>query len=348
MAVTRADVAALAGVSPAVVSYVINGGPRPVSDRARRRVESAIEELGYRPNAIASALRGGRTRSIGLLTPSPRNPFFAEMAEALVIELFQRGNTLSIGITDDDPSRETLYLRSFLDRRVDGLIVTSARAMATVDRLRPGGVPAVVIDRVSDNDGDAQSVSSVHIENEHAAAYAVEHLQDHGHHTIACIAGPWPVALSAERIAGWRAQLQRAGADSSNALIEHAEFSEAGGREAALALLGDESRRGSSGAPAPTAIFVASDAQAFGAIVACHELGLRVPEDVAIVAIDGTAAGRFAQPSLTSFRQPIVDMARLAVSTLLEHIHAPDLAPVHSVLRGNLVIGRSCGCEPDY
>ena len=80
MAVTRADVAALAGVSPAVVSYVINGGPRPVSDRARRRVESAIEELGYRPNAIASALRGGRTRSIGLLTPSPRNPFFAEMA----------------------------------------------------------------------------------------------------------------------------------------------------------------------------------------------------------------------------------------------------------------------------
>ncbi|WP_163542749.1 LacI family DNA-binding transcriptional regulator [Occultella kanbiaonis] len=345
MAVTRAEVAALAGVSPAVVSYVINGGPRPVSDKARRRVESAIEELGYRPNAIASALRGGMTRSIGLLTPSPRNPFFAEVAEALVGELFQRGNTLSIGITDDDPSREALYLRSFLDRRVDGLIVTSVRAMATLAELRPDGVPTVVFDRVGEAER-SDSVSSVHIDNGQAAAYTVEHLQEHGHRTIACIAGPWPVALSAERIEGWRTQQERVGADASNALVEHAEFSEAGGREAALTLLGESSRRGSAGAPVPTALFVESDTQAFGAILACHELGLRVPEDVAIAAIDGTAAGRFVQPSLTSYRQPIVEMARLAVGTLLEHIHAPGLAPVHSVLRGNLVIGRSCGCEP--
>ncbi|ACQ78545.1 transcriptional regulator, LacI family [Beutenbergia cavernae DSM 12333] len=343
MAVTRADVAAMAGVSPALVSYVINGGPRPVSDQARRRVEAAIEALGYRPNAIASALRGGMTRSIGLLTPSPVNPFFAEMAEALVLELFQRGNTLSIGITDDDPARETLYLRSFLDRRVDGLIVTSSRAMTSLQRLHADPVPAVVIDRVDDL-GVAGGPSSVHVDNLHAATYAVEHLQAHGHRVIGCIAGPWPVALSAERIAGWRAQQERIGADASDALVEHAEFSESGGREAALALLGPEARRRSARASGPTALFVASDVQAFGAIVACAELGLRVPDDVAIVSLDGTATARFSRPPLTSVRQPVVDMVRAAVGHLLDHIADPELAPAHTVLRGNLVVGRSCGC----
>lgn len=343
MAVTRADVAAMAGVSPALVSYVINNGPRPVSSRARRQVEAAVEALGYRPNAIASALRGGMTRTIGLLMPSPTNPFFAELAESLVLEAFERGNTLSIGVTNDDPEREALYLRSYLDRRVDGFIVTSSRAVQSLRRVQADPVPVVVIDRVDPH----ESVSSVHVDNVHAATYATEHLQGHGHRTIGCVVGPWPVVNSTERVEGWRAQQERIGADASDTLVEHTEFTSAGGREAAFALLGPAARRRGSRRSEPTALFVASDAQSFGVIMACVELGLRVPQDVAIVSIDGTSAAKFYQPSLTSVRQPVVDIARTAVSHLLELIAQRDSPPHHSVLHGNLVVGTSCGCTAE-
>lgn len=343
MAVTRAEVAALAGVSPAVVSYVINGGPRPVAAQTRLRVQAAIDELGYRPNRIAAALRGGMTRSIGLLTPSPGNPFFAEVAEALVRELFDRGNTLSIGITDDDLPRERLYLRSFLDRQVDGIILTSAQAVRTLEQVQMPRVPVLVIDRVGKD--DAPMFSRVHVDNEHGAQLATEHLQGHGHRVIGCVAGPWPVPLSDERVRGWRQQQEAVGEDPRPTLVEHAEFSEIGGYAAASALLGPDSRREASGVPMPSALFVASDVQAIGVILACRELGLRVPEDIAIVSFDGTAAGRYSNPPLTSVRQPVVDMARLAVGALLERIHDPSLEPMHEALKGNLVVGESCGCS---
>lgn len=343
MAVTRAEVATLAGVSPAVVSYVINGGPRPVAAQTRLRVEAAIDELGYRPNRIAAALRGGMTRSIGLLTPSPGNPFFAELSEALVRELFNRGNTLSVGITDDDTSRERLYLRSFVDRRVDGLILTSAQSVAMLAELHAPQLPVLVIDRVGQD--DAPTFSRVHVDNAHGARLATEHLQGHGHRVIGCIAGPWPVPLSDERVRGWREQQERTGGDHRPTLVEHAEFSEAGGYAAARALLGPDSRRGASGVTLPTGLFVGSDSQALGVILACRDLGLRVPEDIAIVSFDGTASGRYANPPLTSLRQPVVDMALLAVGALLERIHDPALPPMHEALKGNLVIGQSCGCS---
>ena len=340
MAVTRAEVAELAGVSPAVVSYVVNGGPRPVSGPTRARVEAAIKSLGYRPNAIAAALRGGTTRSIGLVTPSLTNPFFAEVAQALEFEMFSISHTLSIGMTDDDPSRELLYLQSFVDRRVDGLIMMSSRTVVNLHRLGADAIPVVVMDRVE----DLGSVSSVHVDNKHAAAYGVEHLQGHGHRQIGCVTGPWPVALSAHRVEGWRAQQDVIGADSSDYLVEHAEFSEGGGAAAARGLLGKEGRRHAAGAQRPTAIFVSSDIQAIGVVYACHQLGLRVPEDVAVVSVDGTRVGSYTHPTLTSMRQPVAEMARVALASLLKRI-AGDPTVQHSVLRGNLVIGRSCGCS---
>lgn len=340
MAVTRADVAAMAKVSPAIVSYVTNGGPRPVSAGARRRVEAAIETLGYRPNAIAAALRGGTMRSIGLLMPSSTNPFFAELAEALVIEFFDRGNTLSIGVTDDDPNRESLYLHSYLDRRVDGIVVTSSRALQTLRGLRVDPVPVVVVDRVD----PTEDASSVRLDNQQAAAHATEHLQGHGHEVVACIAGPWPVSNSAERVSGWRAQQLRYGAPADDTLVEHAEHSPSGGREAALALLGPKARHRTSERPAPTAILITSDTQALGVLAACAELGLRVPEDIAIASIDGASAGGYYRPSLTSVRQPVPEIARTAAAQLLDHIASPDHPVRHITLTGNLVVGASCGC----
>ncbi len=335
---TRADVAALAGVSPALVSYVVNGGPRPVSVEARARIEAAIEALGYRPNAIASALRGGMTRTVGLLMSSPVNPYFAELAEALLRELAEHGNTLSIAVTNGDPQREVAHLRSFLDRRVDGLIVASAEAASTVQRLQSDPVPLVAIDRVD----DAAQVSSVTIDSADATRKAVEHLQAHGHRHIGCVTGPRPLAVSAERTAGWRLQQAAAGAPTGDALVAYAPFSMDGGREAALELL--DVRLPVGDAVRPTALFAASDVQALGVLAACAELGLRVPDDLAVASLDGTQVGRFLQPPLTTVRQPITEIAHAAVDLLLRRDAAPGAAPVHMVLTGNLVVGRSCGC----
>jgi LacI family transcriptional regulator len=340
VAVTRADVAALAGVSPALVSYVVNGGPRPVSAQARSRIEAAIEALGYRPNAIASALRAGMTRTIGLLTSSPVNPYFAELAEALGRELSDRGNALSIAVTDGDPQREALLVRSHLDRRVDGLIVASAEAALTVQGMQAEPVPVVAVDRV---DVGAR-VTSVTIDNAEAGRVATEHLQGHGHRLIGCVTGPRPLTVSSMRVAGWRDQQQAAGAPAGDAVVAYAPFSMEGGREAASELL--DLRVSADGSDRPTALVVASDVQALGVLAACAELGLRVPDDIAVASIDGTKVGRFLQPPLTTVRQPITEIAHAAVEMLLRRIAEPDLPQEHVELTGNLVVGRSCGCRP--
>lgn len=335
---TRADVATLAGVSPAVVSYVINGGPRPVSTATRARVVAAIDSLDYRPNGIASALRGGLTRSVGLLIPSPTNPFFAELADAIERELFDVGNLLSIGITDDDATRERVHLRSLVDRRVDGIILVSSRTVVNASAVGIYGTPIVVVDR-ADRDHYA---SSVHVENLLDAAYAVEHLQSWGHRLIGCVAGPWPIPLSVQRVEGWSRQQRKIGAPHGRDLLAHAEFSPQGGAEAARALLGVEGRPMATRGRRPTALFVSSDAQAHGVLQACEELGLRVPEDVSIVSFDGTQSARFSRPPLTTMRQPIREIGSTAVRLLLERVANSSKEPEAVVFRSNLVLGKTC------
>jgi LacI family transcriptional regulator len=328
----------MAGVSPSVVSYVINKGPRPVSRESEARVVAAIEALDYRPNAIASALRGGFTKSIGLLMPSPVNPYFAELADAIESELFQAGNLLSIGIIDDDPARERIHLRSLIDRRVDGVILISSRVLRSLADSHDNVPPVVVVDRV---DG-VRDVSSVHVENVLDSAYAVEHLQGWGHQVIGCITGPRPVSVSVERVRGWSEQQARQGFPNGSHLVAHAEFSDRGGAEAAHALLGIDARAAAAPGGRPTALFVSSDAQARGVLHTCDELGLRVPEDMSIVSFDGTQSARFTRPPLTTMRQPIPEMGATAARMLLEMVADPAGPAQTAVFRSNLVLGGSC------
>ncbi|WGM20275.1 LacI family DNA-binding transcriptional regulator [Paenarthrobacter sp. OM7] len=334
--VTRADVASLANVSPAVVSYVINGGPRPVSREARARVNAAIEALDYRPNAVASALRGGSTKNVGLLIPSPVNPYFAELAEVIEHELLQAGFLLSIGITHEDAKLQRTHVRSLIDRRVDGLLLISSDALAKIREHKEQLPPIVVVDRVDDTD----STSCVHVDNIQGAATAVEHLQSWGHRRIACISGPWPLRTSKDRVQGWREQQRRASAPHSPDLVAQGAFTPQGGAEAATSLLSPEHRM--PGYDVPTAVFVSSDAQAHGVLHACSSLGLRVPEDISIVSFDGTQSARFTQPPLTTLRPPLKDIGASAVRLLLARIASPKEPKENLVFQGNLVVGGSC------
>ncbi|CAI2095152.1 Catabolite control protein [Serratia entomophila] len=151
--ITRADVARVAGTSVAVVSYVINNGPRPVAEATRLRVLAAIAQTGYRPNDIARALASGSTQTYGLVVPDISNPFFATLARALQQEAFSRGRVLLLGDAGDDRQREYELINHLLSRQVDGLLYTSVDRHPWFDLIRASGTPCVMIDTIDSRAG---------------------------------------------------------------------------------------------------------------------------------------------------------------------------------------------------
>lgn len=332
MAVTRAEVAQRAAVSPAVVSYVVHGGPRPVAAATRERVQRVIAELGYRPDPVAQALRGHGTRSIGLIVPDDGNPFFNELAREIEDIAFSRDRVLLIGNAMGQPSREADYLQTFTDRHVDGVVVISVQSRPQLKIPAAGKVPVVVMDRLSARFG----VSTVVADHSGGAALGTAHLIGHGHTRIGCVAGPATVPSAVQRRDGWARACQDAGLRAGPALVAEQPFTLAGGFAAASSLLRGSGR--------PTALFVSTDVQALGALSACHQLGLRVPEDVAVVCFDGTEASRFSVPPLTAVTQPLAVIADRAMRRLFDAVADPGLPARHDVIEVDLTVRESCGC----
>lgn len=329
--ITRADVARLAGVSSAVVSYVVNEGPRNVSEQTRGRVLAAIQELGYRPNANARALRARTSRTLGLLVPSIANPYFAELADALEAAAFARGRTLLIGSSHEDAAREARYLGEFMERRVDGVIVVSVAGMSgagesSVRTVLDAGIALVLLDRPVEGLDDVPYIA---IDNEAAGFAATQHLIEHGHTLIGCVAGPQDQAVARARRDGWRRAMEGQGLTDLDALLTQAPFSPEGGYQAATALLSDTEA---------TAVFVSSDGQSHGVIAAARDRGRRVPDDIAVLGFDGTSQSQFSEPRLSVIEQPIEEMALSTLLALEEQTGGARLAPFRLVTRS------SCGC----
>lgn len=334
--VTRRDVARRAGTSEAVVSYVLNDGPRNVAPATRERVLAAIRELGYRPNAVARSLRTSRSTMIGLVVPDNANPFFAELAREIEDVAFERGYTLLLGNARDDDDREAAHVRTLLDHQVDGLILIPSHGSRTWrGELARSNVPCLVVDRA------IEGTNAMHVltDNEGGAHAGVRHLLDHGRRRIGCLAGPQGIHPTVDRVAGWRRALTEAGCDP--AALAHAPFGQADGYRAGRALLS-----GTLAGPGVDALFVTSDEQAIGVLRAAAELGVRIPDDLAVCSFDGIAATAYTIPSLTTVRQPFEELGRAAVELLLAHRDTEDPAR-RVVLPTSLIARGSCGCvEP--
>ncbi|WP_219825704.1 LacI family DNA-binding transcriptional regulator [Nonomuraea typhae] len=327
--------ARLAGTSEAVVSYVLNNGPRNVAPHTRERVLRAIDELGYRPNVVARSLRTSRTHTIGLVVPDNANPFFAELAREIEDVAFAHGLTLLLGNAMDDDEREAAYVRTLIDRQVDGLILIPAHGPRTWrSQLAASGVPCIVLDRALDD----TPASHLLLDNEGGAHEATRHLLSHGRRRIGCVAGPEDIHPTVDRVAGWSRALTEAGLDPSAMPLAHGPFGRRQGYLSGRALLAAEDR--------PTALFVTSDEQAIGVMRAAAELGLTVPGDVALCSFDGIAASSYTVPALTTMRQPIEDLGRRAVELLAAKIGDPDSGGRRVVLTATLIKRGSCGC-PD-
>ncbi len=324
---TRADVARLAGVSPAVVSYVLNDTDRPVSPQTRARVEEAIGALGYRPNAIARALRGGSTKTIGLLIPDSSNPLFAELAREIESASDAAGYALILANARGDALLEAQQLRNLVDRQVDGLIViSSSPADPNGEQLRSLGVPIVVMDRV----GPLPGTTTIGVDFEGGSALAVEHMLNHGHQTIGAILGDDGSASTIARERGWARALRAGGAQEGPTI--RVPFSRAGGYEAGLSLL--------QRADPPSALFISSDLQAVGFLRAAHELGVKVPQECAVISFDGSLECEYTWPALSVVEQPLGQLARLALRALLDGTPGE-----HTVVQARLIVRASCGCS---
>jgi len=325
--VTRVDVAREAGTSVAVVSYVINNGPRPVAAATKQKVLAAIKKTGYRPNGIAKALASGSTQTYGLVIPDISNPFLASIAHALQREAFKHGHVLLLGDAGDSRAREKELINNLLLRQVEGLIYTSVDRHPYVDMIQASGTPCVMLDRVEASEG----VSTIQV-NEKLAAYQItHHLIEHGYKNIGIICGPNEMLNTQDRLSGWQEALETSSLEVQQKWILAGEYSRDWGYQAVYQM---------QKVGLPEAIFATNELQAFGCLKALAELKVRVSEDIALVCFNGTVQSEYTVPTLTTVRQPVDKIAEKAIHILQNWPYKEAVCEVEFELQ----IGHSCGC----
>lgn len=325
---TIKDVAALAGISYTTVSHVLNK-TRPVSEEVRVKVEAAIKRLDYVPSAVARSLKAKTTATIGLLVPNSLNPYFAELARGIEDYCERNGYCVILCNSDDNPDKQRNYLRVLLEKRIDGLIVTSAGGDSGLAQGLAGvRTPMVIVDRGLEGvDADL-----VRIDHHYGAYLATRHLLELGHRDIACIGGPANTSVAQMRLAGFRQALQEAGVEVPAGRILESDFSSTGGYRAAAQLL--ESRP-------PSAIFAANDMMGIGVLRAAAERNIRVPSELSVIGFDDILMSRYVYPALTTVGQSILQLGETAAELLLRRIAARDLPIDQRIVTPNIVLRES-------
>jgi len=329
---TMNDVAQLAGVGTMTVSRVLSGSAR-VSEETTQRVQSAIEQLEYRPNELARALRGQRSRTIGLIIPYLYDAFFANCAHAITTVAKKQGYTVIITTSDEDANTEYGEAEQMLQRHVEGLVIIPAKAPAS--RLTRGlfsKTPVVVFDRPASE----ASFDSVLVENTSGSRRMVEHLIEHGHGRISFMGLSRKLHTINARHLGYRQAMQEA-------------------RLPEMAFFGcdskDETRRALetqlNGKTPPTAVFASNNLSMRYVFAALMSLGVKIPNDIALAGFDDSDLAELTVPALSVVRQPAQEMGRVAVNLLFERIRSGEVqkAGKRIVLPVEVILRRSCGCE---
>lgn len=323
------DVASRAGVSVATVSRVLNDHPAVRPD-TRARVLSAVSDLGYRPNAVARSLRTDQTRTLGLVISDVLNPFFTELARSVEDEARALGYSVIIGNADEQPELQDHHVRTLLDRRIDGLLVspTDGGSPLMLDAVR-SGTPMVFVDRWI----PGMNVPMVRTDGCDAIRDLVAHLHAIGHRRLAIIAGPAATTTGSERVEAFREALEAFGLPLPDEYIGQGDFRAASGRRVTAAFLDLPNP--------PDAVFAADNLMALGAMDEIRARGLRVPDDIALAAFDDIAWFVHTDPPITAIAQPTGELGRAAVRSLvalLEGRPAPSVT-----VPARLVVRRSCG-----
>jgi len=308
---TQADVARVAGVSQALVSYVLNNKVvLAVPEDTRRRILDAIEVLGYVPDRRAQSLRTRKTYTIACVIPDITNPFYPAFERGIQDVAETHGYDCIAYNTDGLAEREVKCLRSLQRGHVDGVIATLFHLKAT--QMRPLWERGLAIARFEARRPRAMRtpIDVLYLDNQAAAQALVSYLIDRGHTRIGMIAGNQ--GPRGARVRGYRDALAAHNLPIDESMIVDSGFNEEGGYHAMEALL--------SCTPRPTAVFAANDLIALGALMAVRELGLRVPADVALAGFDDIPAARLVSPALTTIAQSGHAIGRRAAEMVLERL----------------------------
>jgi DNA-binding LacI/PurR family transcriptional regulator len=360
---TIKDVAREAGVNISTVSRALNDG-YGVHPKTRERVLAVALRLAYRPNRVARGLVTGRSHSLALIVSDIRNPFFADIARGAEDAARAAGCDLILCNSDLDPAKQMDYVRSLLEKRIDGILMNTVAALdrRQQEALAVCGVPIVLLNRSA----SSRAFSTVCADNEAGGALAAQYLIRLGHRRIAHLTGPRHHGNMTDRVRGFlrgfgivgesggaagaaksaangagaarrfRVRATAAGpAMEGSVAVLYGENSFAGGRALAEQVL----RRH----PSVTAIFAANDVMAFGALRTLHEAGRRVPADISVIGFDDVEMAAVVQPPLTTIHQPKYEIGHAAVETLLLLRRDGDQrAPEHLLLGVSLVERESC------
>lgn len=329
---TIKDVARAAGVAPSTVSRVLAGSSR-ISPETHEKVRAAMKELKYHPNAIARSLLTKATHTIGLIIARPAeqaftNPFFPELMRGIAAVLHEKGYNLMLTMASSPQEERSACLKLLRQRRVDGVVLTSARVKdRLIDDLLAEEHSFVVVGRVP----DLRPVNWVNNDNVAVGAMAVEHLVSRGHRQIALINGPADLMVAIDRRQGYLDAMRRAELPVEPEYEVNGAFTREGGYRAMMQLL--------SLRHPPTAVFCSDDAMAVGALTALRERGL--VGAVALVGVNDDPLTALLDPPLSTIRIPVFDLGATAARMLVDILSGKVEGPRQIILPSQLIIRAS-------
>jgi DNA-binding LacI/PurR family transcriptional regulator len=326
---TLVDVARVAQVATSTASRALRANPR-ISETTKLRVHAAALGLGYRPNRIAQSLRARTANFVGIVVPDIGVPFYSRVVKGAQDVLERAGHQVLVMNTERESQREEAALRTLLEHRVSGILLATSGGTTAEP-----GVATVYFDNVVSDRG----VANVARANAAGIGLLVEHLAGHGHTRIGYVGGPPTLTSGLERLEGFRASVRRLAPDARPDYVELADavWSPESGAAAMRRLIALD--------VPPTAVVTSGDTLALGAMSACREAGLRLPEDMALVSFDDPTFGDLLDPPVTALVRADSEMGKLAASLLLHALDSGAASlPTEVRLPVELVVRRSCGC----
>jgi LacI family transcriptional regulator len=330
---TISDVARQAGVSVSTVSHVVNG-TRHVNPSTMALVQSAIHSLGFVPNAVARSLAMSTTKAVGIAISVSTNYYFLDIIASIEKACATLGQMVFLCDTQNDTDIELKVVRELVQRRVDGVILAPSAdpENRAVEYLMASKMPFVLVDRLT-----STQVDGVCTQNRHAMETLVDHLVGHGHKRVGLIAGEPGFRSTLERLDGYTNALKKHGLPVDDALISSGNASSEEARASAHRLFKLKDR--------PTAIASGNNLATIGIMKAVRDVGLRIPEDLALIGFDDFEWADCFEPRLTVIAQPSEMIGQRAAELLAARIKSPDAPPNSVRLPSTLVIRRSCGCS---
>lgn len=324
------NIAEISGFSTTTVSRVLNGKAEKyrISKETQNKIESVAKELNYVPNEFARNLRSGKSKTIALIVPSLKNPFFAQIASSVNYEVRRFGFITLIGDSDDQIGNEKTELLNLTSRNLDGMIIVPCGNECNhIISVVQSGLPIICIDRYF----EGVNLSYVSSDNYEGAYTATKYLIEQGHSDIACIQGVQYSTPNIQRVKGFVDAMTNSGISSY--VVTGDDFSDQNGYLETKLLLQK--------AKPPTAIFAFSNMISMGCLKAMKEEKIQIPNDISLITFDDNPFLNYIEPPLTCISQPVEDICKIAVKILLSKILNNDNTPKKVLLKTTLKIKSS-------